>query len=69
MGRIVTEEKGEYGLVQSGLQPLNLTNIKKSKVASKKGSKISMMPGGLINSMNKTPWHHRYFGSFFGCHF
>jgi putative heme-binding domain-containing protein len=52
MGRIVTEEKGEYGLVQSGLQPLNLTNIKKSKVASKKGSKISMMPGGLINSMN-----------------
>ena len=52
MGRIVTEEKGEYGLVQSGLQPLNLTKIKKSKVASKKGSKISMMPGGLINSMN-----------------
>ena len=52
MGRIVTEEEGEYGLVQSGLQPLNLTKIKKSKVASKKGSSISMMPGGLINSMN-----------------
>ena len=52
MGRVVTEEDGEYGLVQSGLQPLNLTKIKKSKVASKNGSTISMMPGGLINSMN-----------------
>ena len=52
MGRVVTEEDGEYGLVQSGLQPLNLTKIKKSKVASKNGSSISMMPGGLINSMN-----------------
>lgn len=52
MGRVVTEENGDYSLVQSSLEPLNLTKIKKSKVASKKGSKISMMPGGLINSMN-----------------
>ena len=34
------------------LDPLNLTKIDKSEVASKKASKISMMPGGLINSMN-----------------
>ncbi len=52
IGKIVSEEKDHYSLVQSGLQPLNLTKFEKSKVASKKGSKISMMPGGLINSMN-----------------
>ena len=52
MGRVVTEENGEYSLVQSGLEPLKLTKVKKSKVASKEGSELSMMPGGLINSMN-----------------
>jgi putative heme-binding domain-containing protein len=52
MGRVVTEENGEYSLVQSGLEPLKLTKIQKSEVAEKTGSKISMMPGGLINSMN-----------------
>ena len=52
IGKIVSEDKDHYSLVQSGLQPLNLTEIEKSKVASQKGSKISMMPGGLINSMN-----------------
>jgi len=52
LGRIVVDDKDEYGLVQSGLEPLKLKKVKKSEVASKKGSKISMMPGGLINSMN-----------------
>ena len=52
MGQVVAEENGEYSLVQSGLDPLNLKKIKVSDVKSKKGSKISMMPGGLINSMN-----------------
>jgi putative heme-binding domain-containing protein len=52
IGKIVSEEEDFYSLVQSGLQPLSLTKVEKSKVASKKGSKISMMPGGLINSMN-----------------
>ena len=52
MGRIVVDEKDSYSLVQSGLEPLKLKKVKKSEVASKKGSKISMMPGGLINSMN-----------------
>ena len=52
IGKIVSEEDGYYSLVQSGLQPLTLTKVEKSKVASKKGSKLSMMPGGLINSMN-----------------
>ena len=52
MGKIVSDEKEYYSLVQSGLQPMNLTQIKKSEVVSKKGSIFSMMPGGLINSMN-----------------
>ena len=52
IGKIVSEEDGYYSLVQSGLQPLSLTKVEKAKVASKKGSKLSMMPGGLINSMN-----------------
>jgi len=52
IGKIVSEEDGYYSLVQSGLQPLTLTKVEKAKVASKKGSKLSMMPGGLINSMN-----------------
>ncbi len=52
LGRVVAEENGEYSLVQSGLEPLKLTKIEKAKVASKEGSKLSMMPGGLINSMN-----------------
>ena len=53
MGRIVVDEKDSYSLVQSGLEPLKLKKVKKAEVASKKGSKISMMPGGLINSMNE----------------
>ena len=52
MGQVVAEENGEYSLVQSGLDPLNLKKVKVSEVQTKKGSKISMMPGGLINSMN-----------------
>ena len=54
LGRtIVIDDKDEYGLVQSGLEPPKIKKVKKSEVASKKSSKISMMPGGLINSMNE----------------
>jgi putative heme-binding domain-containing protein len=52
MGRIVTEEDGEYGLVQSGLEPLKLKKVKKTDVRSKAASKLSMMPPALINMMN-----------------
>ncbi|MDA0725050.1 MAG: c-type cytochrome [Verrucomicrobia bacterium] len=52
MGRIVVDEKDSYSLVQSGLEPLKLKKVMKADVASKKGSKISMMPPGLANSMN-----------------
>jgi hypothetical protein len=49
---VVAEENGQYSVVQSALDPLKLTKIDKTQVASKKGSKLSMMPGGLINAMN-----------------
>ena len=52
MGRIVFTEKGEYALVQSGFEPLKLKKVKQADVVSKKPSKLSMMPGALINTMN-----------------
>jgi putative heme-binding domain-containing protein len=52
MGRIVSDGKSEYSIVQSGLEPLKLKSVKKAEVASKKSSKISMMPPGLVNTMN-----------------
>jgi putative heme-binding domain-containing protein len=52
MGRIVVDEKDAYSLVQSGLEPLKLKKVNKAEVASRKASKLSMMPPGLANSMN-----------------
>ncbi len=52
LGRIVVDEKDAYSLVQSGLEPLKLKKVNKAEVASKKASKLSMMPPGLVNSMN-----------------
>ncbi len=52
LGRIVVDEKDAYSLVQSGLEPLKLKRVSKAEVASKKASKLSMMPPGLANSMN-----------------
>jgi len=53
IGQIVSEDNGVLSLVQSGFTPNKLTKVKKADVASTKGSKLSMMPPGLINSMNK----------------
>jgi putative heme-binding domain-containing protein len=52
MGRIVSEGGGVMSVVQSGFKPLELTKIKLSTVASKKPSKVSMMPPAMINTMN-----------------
>jgi putative heme-binding domain-containing protein len=52
MGRIVGDENGEYSLVQSGFEPMKVKKVSKADVVSKAGSKISMMPPALINSMN-----------------
>jgi len=52
MGRIVMEQDGEMSLVQSGFAPHQMTKVKLSDIKSKKASKLSMMPPGLINGMN-----------------
>jgi len=52
LGRIVMDDKDSYSLVQSGLEPLKLKKVKKADVDSKKSSKLSMMPPGLVNMMN-----------------
>ena len=52
LGQVVTESDTEYGLVQSGFEPLKVTKVAKDKVASKTASTISMMPPALINTMN-----------------
>ena len=52
LGRVVSEKDGVLSLVQSGFAPNTLTKVNKADVVSTKGSKISMMPPGLINSMN-----------------
>ncbi len=52
MGRVVTENDEKIQLVQSGFAPQSLTDIKKSDVKSVNPSKLSMMPPGLISTMN-----------------
>jgi putative heme-binding domain-containing protein len=52
LGQVVTDTDTEYGVVTSGFEPLKVTKVAKSKVASKTASKLSMMPPGLINTMN-----------------
>ena len=52
LGKVVSEKDGIISLVQSGFTPNALTKVKKADVVSSKGSKLSMMPPGLINSMN-----------------
>jgi putative heme-binding domain-containing protein len=52
LGRIVFEKDGIISLVQSGFTPNQLVKVNKVDVVSTKGSKLSMMPPGLINSMN-----------------
>ncbi|MFT5109254.1 MAG: putative heme-binding domain-containing protein [Pseudoalteromonas tetraodonis] len=52
LGRIVSQEDGVLALVQSGFEPNKLTKVKTSDMASKKASKLSMMPPALIYSMN-----------------
>ena len=52
LGRVMSEKDGVISLVQSGFTPNTFTKVKKADVVSTKASKLSMMPPGLINSMN-----------------
>jgi len=52
MGRLIREDKDKYYVSQNPFAPEMLREVPKSDVASKKLSDISIMPPGLINSMN-----------------
>ncbi|MCH2208340.1 MAG: hypothetical protein MK132_21055 [Lentisphaerales bacterium] len=48
----MSEKDGVISLLPSGFTPNTFTKVNKADIVSKKGSKLSMMPPGLINSMN-----------------
>ncbi len=52
VGRIVGEENGILTISANPLVPTDLTQVKKDDVATNKVYPISMMPPGLLNSMN-----------------
>ena len=52
LGRVMSEKDGVISLVQSGFTPNTFTKVNKADIVSTKGSKLSMMPPGLIYSMN-----------------
>lgn len=53
VGRVVGEEGGKLMVMASPLTPNDLTPVDKASVASRKEWKVSMMPPGLINSLNE----------------
>ena len=52
LGRVMSEKDGVISLLPSGFTPNTFAKVNKADVVSKKGSKLSMMPPGLIYSMN-----------------
>ena len=52
MGRVVGEENGELLVMANPFMPDEKTRVKVSDVKSRRASTISMMPPGLINSLN-----------------
>lgn len=53
IGRVVGEQDGKLQVMTSPLAPTELTPVDKATVAARKEWKISMMPPGLINSLNE----------------
>ena len=52
MGRVVGEENGELLVMANPFMPDEKTRVKVADVKSRRASAISMMPPGLINSLN-----------------
>lgn len=52
VGKLVNEEGEKYFVSQNPFLPLSLREIDKTDVASAKLSKVSLMPGGLLRSLN-----------------
>ncbi len=53
MGRVVSEGNGTLQVMMNPFAPTQLTALKASDVKSKKTQAVSMMPPGLINSLNQ----------------
>jgi len=52
VGRVIVEENGKLFVMTSALAPDNLTPVEESAVKSRAPYPVSMMPPGLINSLN-----------------
>ncbi len=52
VGRVVVEENGKLFVMASPLAPNDLTTIDSASVKSRAVYPVSMMPPGLINSLN-----------------
>lgn len=53
IGRVVSEDSGTLQVMMNPFAPTQLTAVKTSEVKSKKTQAVSMMPPGLINSLNQ----------------
>ena len=53
VGKLINEESEKYFVSQNPFVPLSLREIDKNAVASAKLSKVSFMPGGLLNGLNE----------------
>lgn len=52
MGRLIREEDGKYYISQNPFAPQKLRELPKDEVTKTEASKVSIMPPGLINSLN-----------------
>jgi putative heme-binding domain-containing protein len=53
IGRVVAEENGDLMVMMNPFAPTTLTKIAADEVKSKKTQPVSMMPPGLINTLNQ----------------
>ncbi|WP_113962147.1 c-type cytochrome [Roseimicrobium gellanilyticum] len=53
IGRIVAEENGDLMVMMNPFAPTSLTKVAADEVKSKKTQPVSMMPPGLINTLNQ----------------
>ena len=53
VGRMIVEENGKLFLMTSPLAPDELTAVNSADVKARRPFNISMMPPGLINTLNK----------------
>ena len=53
VGRVVVEENGKMFVMTSALAPDALSAVDSDNVKSRQPFNVSMMPPGLLNSLNK----------------